>query len=174
MAQRTETIFRRDADSGRLDRGALANVLGLAGWLIITFAVSFWAAQFMPGDWYAQLEKPAWNPPNWVFGPVWGFLYAAMAVAAWLVWRRYGFIGAGAALALYFIQLALNGIWSWLFFGQHLVAVALLDIFLLLAAIILTMILFWRRVKWAGVLFVPYVLWVAYASTLNFGIMVLN
>src|SRR5262245_12415992 len=103
--------------------------------LVIALAVCFGAAAVgsavtLPeiNGWYASLPKPSWNPPNWVFGPVWSTLYLLMAVSAWLVWREAGFTGARIALALFGIQLALNVLWSVLFFGWHRPDLALVDI----------------------------------------------
>ena len=93
--------------------------LGLMGWLSLTFAAAVFGGQFTPGPWYAQLAKPGITPPAWVFGPVWTALYAMMAVAAWLVWKQRGFAGASLALTLFIVQLALNALWSWIFFGLH-------------------------------------------------------
>ena len=97
-----------------------------------------------------------------------------MAVAAWLVWRIDGFRGARMALSLYLVQLALNALWSWLFFAWHLGAPAFADILLLGAAIIMTMIAFWRKSGLAGALLVPYLLWVSFALVLNYAIWQLN
>ncbi len=152
----------------------LPSIGGLIGWMAVTFAVAYFGSQFEPGQWYAGLAKPAWTPPSAVFPPVWTFLYASMAFAAWLVWRRYGFHGAGGALGFYTVQLALNGAWSWLFFGRHEILFALIDIAALLLMITITMVLFRRRVPLAGWLFVPYFIWVAYATALNFAIWRLN
>jgi tryptophan-rich sensory protein len=148
--------------------------LGLAGWLAVTFLAAAIGSRFMPGPWYAALEKPSWTPPNAVFGPVWTTLYILMAVAAWLVWQRAGWRGASTALGLYLVQLAVNAAWSWLFFGRHDIALALLDIIVLWLLILATLVLFWRVHRTAGLLLVPYLLWVSYASTLNFGIWQLN
>jgi translocator protein len=115
--------------------------------------------------WYTILAKPAFTPPDWVFGPVWTVLYAMMALAAWLVWRRIGW--QGSALLLFFVQLALNLLWSILFFGLQLVGLALVDIVVLVIMIALTTIAFWRVDRRAGLLFVPYGIWVAYAGILN-------
>ena len=124
--------------------------------------------------WYAALAKPTWRPPNWVFGPVWTALYLAMAVAAWLVWRQKGWAGAHVPLALFGIQLALNGAWSWLFFGLRSPGLGLADIILLWMAIAATLVIFWRRSWVAGVLFVPYLVWVTFAVVLNYSIWQLN
>ncbi|RMH58211.1 MAG: tryptophan-rich sensory protein, partial [Bacteroidetes bacterium] len=92
--------------------------LGLAGWLLLCYAVAFVASQFEVDAWYAQLQKPPWNPPAWVFGPVWTVLYTLMGIAAWVVWHRSGGIRfARVPLGLFLLQLVLNGLWSALFFG---------------------------------------------------------
>ena len=123
----------------------------------------------VPG-WYASLTKPAWTPPNWLFGPVWGLLYVLMAVAAWLVWRERGFSGARLALSLYAAQLALNALWSVIFFGLRRPGAALVEIGFLWAATLATTALFWRVSRPAGWLFVPYLWWVTYAAFLNHAI----
>ena len=147
---------------------------GLAGWLAVTFAAAWAGARFMPGEWYAALAKPWWNPPNWIFGPVWTVLYVLMAVAAWLVWRQAGFAGAGPALGLFLVQLALNALWSYLFFGLHRIDWALADILALWAAILAVLILFWRVQATAGALLLPYLAWVSFATVLNFALWRLN
>ena len=122
--------------------------------------------------WYASLTKPSWNPPNWLFGPVWTALYICMTVAAWLVWRQGG---ARGPLTLFAVQLALNAAWSWLFFGFHLPGAAFVEILVLQAAIAATTVVaFWPKSKAAGILMVPYLAWVAFASVLNFAIWRMN
>lgn len=148
--------------------------IGLGAWLALCYAVALVGSQFTAGAWYEQLVKPAWTPPGWVFGPVWTVLYGAMAVAAWFVWKDHGFGGARLALGLFLVQLALNLAWSWLFFGEQRIGLALVDIAALLLAILLTMIAFWRRRRLAAILLVPYLLWVIFASMLNFEIWRLN
>ncbi len=96
----------------------------------------------MPGGWYAALNKPAWNPPAWIFGPVWTALYAMMAVAAWLVWKRGGFAAHRQALTLFLIQLVLNASWTPLFFGLHRPGVAFVEIIFLWLAIAATLAAF--------------------------------
>ncbi len=97
--------------------------LALFGFLVITFAAPAVSAFIeMPGAWYAGLSKSAWNPPAWLFGPVWTLLYTLMAVAAWLVWKRVGF---AKPLTFYFVQLALNAAWTPIFFGAHALGAAL-------------------------------------------------
>ncbi len=124
--------------------------------------------------WYAALTKPSWNPPNWIFGPVWTTLYLMMALAAWLVWRQGGWAGAKVPLTLFGVQLALNMLWSCLFFGLKNPGLAFVDVLLLWAAIASTMVTFWARSKVAGLLFVPYLAWVTFAAILNLTIWRLN
>lgn len=123
------------------------------------------AAQFEPGAWYAELAKPAWTPPNWLFAPVWTLLYAAIAVAGWLTWRRDRRISV--PVALWGVQLALNVAWSWLFFGLHRPGIALVDILLLLVTIAAFAVAAWPVSRTASALFIPYWLWVAFATALN-------
>jgi tryptophan-rich sensory protein len=150
------------------------SVLGLAGWLLLSFAAAAIGSRFMPGAWYASLAKPSWNPPAAVFAPVWTALYTMMGVAAWLVWKRVGFAGAGLALGLFVVQLALNALWSYLFFGAHRPDLAFYEIVVLWLAILAVMLLFWR-VDWrAGALLAPYLAWVGFASFLNFTLWQMN
>lgn len=127
------------------------------------------------GTWYESIEKPAWNPPSAVFGPVWTLLYVAMAVAAWLV-AREGLDRREVRIALvaYGVQLVLNLAWSVVFFGLEAPEAGLVVIAALLVSIVVTMVRFWRITAPAGWLFVPYVAWVAFAASLNLGIVVLN
>ena len=150
------------------------SILGLLGWLGVTFAAAWAGSRFMPGAWYAALSKPAWNPPNAIFAPVWSVLYGLMAVAAWLVWRRAGFSGAGAALGLFAVQLILNALWSYLFFGRHQPGLAFGDIVVLWVAILSVVLLFWRVDRVAGALLLPYLAWVGFAAYLNFTLWRLN
>lgn len=151
-------------------------VFGFVGWLAITFmaATIGGAASINAGSFYQQLVLPEWAPPAWSFGPVWTVLYALMGVAAWLVWRVDGFRAAQTALTLFFAQLALNALWSWLFFGWRRGGLAFADIILLWILIVMTMIAFWRIRAMAGALLVPYLLWVSFASVLNYVIWQLN
>jgi tryptophan-rich sensory protein len=109
-----------------------------------------------------------------VFGPVWTALYILMGVAAWLVWREHGFRGSSPALWLFIGQLALNAAWSWMFFGLNRPGLAFAEILVLEAAIVWTLVLFWRLRPAAGALLVPYALWVAFASVLNLRLWRLN
>jgi tryptophan-rich sensory protein len=126
-------------------------------------------------NWYAKLNKPVFNPPGWVFGPVWTTLYILMGIAAFLVWRK-GLDNKLVRLALlcFVVQLALNALWTPLFFGLRSPLAGLIDIVLLLSAIDLTTILFLRISKPAAVLLVPYILWVLFAMILNASIFLLN
>jgi translocator protein len=124
--------------------------------------------------WYAALAKPAWTPPDWLFGPVWTVLYLAMAVAAWIVWRRKGWAGSRASLSLFACQLGLNVAWSWLFFGLQDPALGFVDVVLLWMAIAATLAAFWRISIAAGLLLVPYLAWVTFAASLNFAIWRMN
>ena len=150
------------------------STLGLIGWLLVTFAAAWIGSRFMPGEWYASLAKPAWTPPNAVFAPVWTVLYVLMAVAAWLVWRRAGFSRAGTALVLFVVQLCLNALWSYSFFGLERVDIAFVDIVALWVLILVVIVLFWRVDRRAGALMVPYLLWVGFASYLNLELWRLN
>lgn len=122
--------------------------------------------------WFPTLRKPSWNPPSWLFGPVWTTLYTFMAIAAWLVWRADGLtLVAGGLFA---VQLMLNFAWSWLFFGLRRPDLAFGEILILWASILATMLAFWKINSSAGWLFVPYLAWVSFATILNFAIWRLN
>jgi translocator protein len=139
--------------------------------VLATAAISAFGAVFRPGEWYAALTKPSWNPPNWVFGPVWTILYIMIAIAGWLAWRAAGF---GLAVAIWTAALIVNGLWSWLFFGRQMIGLAFVDIIVMLALIGAFIAVTWTPARTAALLFVPYFAWVAYASTLNGAIWVLN
>lgn len=167
------TIRRRNA-ARPLPHSSTVTWLGLAGWLAVTFVAAYVGTRFEAGAWYDALEKPAWTPPASVFGPLRTTLYVLMAIAAWLVWRRFGFAGARAALVVYLVQLVLNTGWSWLFFGEHDIAMAFTEIVALLVLIVITVVMFWRRDLIAGLLLLPYLGWVAFATALNFRLYELN
>lgn len=153
-----------------------SRLTSLAVSLALAFAVAAiggWVTAGSVTDWYPTLAKPAFNPPNWVFGPVWTVLYALMAVAAWRIWQATGPLRR-LALGLYGVQLALNLSWSVLFFGLHRIGAALADIAILLMMILATMRLFARIDRPAGLCFVPYAAWVAFAGLLNASIWTLN
>ncbi|NNG03974.1 MAG: tryptophan-rich sensory protein [Inquilinus sp.] len=154
-----------------------AQVLVLAGFLLACLAVSLLGGLVTAtsvGTWYPTLAKPPFNPPAWLFGPVWTALYAMMAVAGWRVWRRAGFVVGRRPLIAFAVQLLLNLGWSAIFFGLRWPGGALVEIVLLLAAVAATMVLFWRIDRWAGWLFLPYLGWTAFAALLNASIWWLN
>ena len=150
------------------------SVVGLIGWIAVSMVAGLIGSQFMPGEWYAGLTKPSWNPPSSVFAPVWSTLYVLMGIAAWLVWRPAGFAGARGALRLFFLQLILNALWSYLFFGLHRPDLALIEIIVLWLTILATTIAFWRHSVPAGALLAPYLAWVGFATALNFTLWRLN
>ncbi len=125
-------------------------------------------------DWYQTLVKPSWNPPAWVFGPVWTTLYLLMAIAGWLVWKQAGFGAAALPMTLFGVQLMLNLGWSWIFFRFHQPGWAFIEIVLLWLAIAATTIAFFRRERIAGWLMTPYLVWVSFAAVLNFTIWQMN
>jgi benzodiazapine receptor len=147
-----------------------SQLLGLAGWLLAAFAAGALGAvaSVDAASFYAQLSKPSWAPPAGVFGPVWTALYALMGVAAWLVWRSPG--TRRVPLALFGVQLAANALWSWLFFAWHRGALAAVEVLVLLALIVATVVAFWRISRLAALLLVPYVLWVSFASALTWAV----
>ena len=151
-------------------RSLSSQLVGLLGWLLAAFAAAAVGAvaSVDAASFYAQLSKPSWAPPAWVFGPVWSVLYALMGVAAWLVWRSPG--SRGTALGLFAVQLAANALWSWLFFAWHRGALAAVEILVLLALIVATVAAFWRTSRPAGLLLVPYLLWVSFASVLMWAV----
>ena len=158
-----------------MTRTTRLSLIALLAWLSLCFLVAtFGALVTNPGEWYAELAKPPWTPPNWAFGPVWTALYTLMGIAAWMVWERRHYQGARPALGLFLAQLVCNGLWSWLFFSQHMTFVALVDILLLTVLILGTIITFHRIRPLAGWLLVPYLAWVLVAVSLNAGVIVLN
>lgn len=150
--------------------------LGLVGWLLLVCVAGAIgaAASVQAATFYATLAQPSWAPPASVFGPVWSVLYVLMGVAAWLVWRRGGWPAQRRTLAVFVAQLALNALWSWLFFGWHLGAAAMLDIVVLWLLIVVTVVMFWRVRPLAGALLLPYLAWVSFASALNYAVWQLN
>jgi len=153
------------------------DVAGLVGFLLLGLAVSTLgglATSTSVGTWYRALEKPPFNPPDWVFAPVWTTLYVLMAVAAWRIWRLPTSKRRSQALLAYCVQLALNFLWSMLFFGLQAIGMALAEVVFLLSAIIVTLVLFWQLDRVAGMLLLPYPVWVAFATVLNVSLWVLN
>ena len=145
---------------------AICETAGLIGAAFTSDAVA---------SWYPTLAKPSFNPPNWLFGPVWTTLYAMMGVAAFLVWRE-GFSASAVkvALAIFAVQLVLNVLWSIIFFGVHALLPAFIEIVVLWVMILVTIIAFWRVSPAAGALLMPYLAWVGFAALLNFSLWKLN
>jgi tryptophan-rich sensory protein len=152
----------------------MKSAASLLGWIALTFCAALTGIFVQPADYYATLAKPSWAPPGWLFGPVWTLLYLMMAVAAWLVWREGGWRRQRGPLTLYLVQLALNALWTPLFFGLRNPGLALLEIVLLGAAIVLTGRAFRPVSRLASWLLVPYLVWVVFAAALNFAIWRLN
>lgn len=128
-------------------------------------------AVFRPGDWYAGLRKPGWTPPNWVFGPVWSILYIMIAIAGWLVWRAQP---DSLAVWIWGVQLVLNGAWSWLFFGRRRMDLAFGEVCLMWLSIAAFIVAAYPVSVTASLLFVPYLIWVTIAATLNYSVWRLN
>ena len=149
-------------------------MVALAGWIGLTFCAALTGLSIQPAGYYASLAKPAWAPPPWIFGPVWTLLYLMMAFAAWLVWREGGWRAQRVPLTLYLVQLALNALWTPVFFGLRQPGLAFAVIVLLGAAIVLTGRAFRPVSRVASWLFVPYLVWVVFAAALNFAIWRLN
>ena len=152
----------------------LRTSLTLVGFLVATFCAPALGAFSRPGAWYLALNKPSWNPPAWSFGPAWTLLYTLMAVAAFLVWKRGGFAAQRVPLALYGLQLGLNAAWTPIVFGAHALGLGLLTIGALWIAILLTLLIFRRIRPLAGALMLPYLLWVSFATALNFALWRMN
>ena len=153
------------------------DLLGLGGFVAVCAAVSGLGGAVTATSvdtWYQALEKPAFNPPDWLFPIVWTILYVMIAIAGWRVWRRAPIDVTRRALAVFAVQLGLNLGWSFLFFGLQQIGIALAEIVVLFLAIAANAVLFWRIDRWAGTLLVPYLVWVAYATVLNAALWLLN
>lgn len=145
-------------------------------WTLLIFVILVVAAAasgvfFQPGDWYAGLRKPWWTPPNWLFGPVWSVLYIMIAVAGWLVWRASP---GGAAIWLWGLQLAVNAGWSGFFFGMRRMDLAFADVVLLWLCVAGFILVAAGTSVVAALLFVPYLVWVTIAGTLNWTVWRMN
>lgn len=145
---------------------------------LITFIAGFIGSAFTTPSirtWYAQLKKPFFNPPNWLFGPVWTMLYILMAISLFLVWESNSSPEhKRKALIIFAIQLALNSLWSILFFGLHSPLYAFVEIIFLWVAILMTIFSFSSASKTASLLLIPYLLWVSFAAFLNLNVYLLN
>lgn len=150
----------------------MKNLRSLLVFVVLVAAAAAFGGAFQPGAWYEGLRKPPLTPPNWVFGPAWTILYLAIAVAGWIVWQAQRRVGL--PLLLWGAQLALNAMWSYLFFGMQRPGLALVEIAVLLTVILATASAFFGVRRLAGLLFVPYALWVCFAAYLNAGVWLLN
>lgn len=145
---------------------AVCELAGVVGALFTTSKIP---------TWYAALNKPSFNPPNWLFGPVWTLLYLLMGVAAYVIWQQgFDHSSVKRALAIFLVQLMLNVLWSFIFFGLESLLGGLVVIILLWGAIFLTISLFLRQSRMAGWLLIPYIAWVTFATVLNAAIFALN
>ncbi len=167
------------ASPGMIGNSSLRSIGGLLICILICFAASgvgVIAVNQTLESWYVMLRKPSWNPPNWLFGPVWTSLYTMMAVSAWLIWRRRddqpGLVRV--TLAIFAVQLTLNALWSWVFFAWRQPGWGFLEVLLLWAMIVATIAFEWRISRPAALLMVPYLGWVTFAAALNATIWRLN
>ena len=153
------------------------DLLGLFAFIILCLVVSAGGGAITATSvdtWYQALEKPTFNPPDWLFAPVWNLLYFLMGIAAWRVWRIQSSKTLRLVYIVFGLQLCLNLIWTYLFFGLRRIDLALLEIVILLAVIVANMMMFRNIDRLAGLLFVPYIFWVTYATILNASLWVLN
>lgn len=158
-------------------RARCRDLLGLAAFVaacLVVSAIGGWVTARSVDTWYQALQKPAFNPPDWLFAPVWTLLYMTIAISGWRAWRSPARARLRAAMAAYAAQLALNLAWSCVFFGSRAIGPALAVILLLLLAIGVNVALFWRVDRLAGWLLLPYAAWVAFAAGLNFELWRLN
>jgi tryptophan-rich sensory protein len=154
-----------------LDIFSIIVLIGFIGACLLAARVG---AAYRPGDWYEQLRKPAWGPPNWVFPPAWAVLYLTIAVSGWLVWRTSGSAGAALPFAIYLLQLVLNAAWSPIFFGIRRPDLAFMEIVILWFSIVATIATFHPLNAVAAWLLLPYLGWVTFAAALNFTIWRMN
>jgi translocator protein len=139
--------------------------------LLVVGGGSLIGATNTPGPWYEALAKPPFNPPNWIFGPVWSILYVMIAVAGWRIWRMKQ---TGGAMAVWWLQLGLNFLWSPVFFTVQSIGGALVVVLAMLASILAFIVLAWNRDRLSALLFIPYAAWVSFATLLNASILYLN
>lgn len=152
----------------------LYDALAFLVFLAACAATATTGARYRPGRWYERLDKPSWTPPDWIFGPVWAVLYVMIAVAGFLVWKQADTAPVVLPLAAFALQLALNALWSYLFFGVRRPDYAFVDILLLWLAVLAAILLFFPVDAIAGWLLVPYLLWVSFAAALNYSVWQLN
>ena len=155
-------------------RAGLIALAAFAGATLFVYVVSGLVTASSVGGWYQTLTRPSFNPPDWVFAPVWSALYVMIAAAGWMAWRRARNHQRRRIVIAWGLQLALNFLWSMLFFGLQWVGIALIDIVLLWAAILWTIVVFWPVHRVAALLLIPYAAWVAFAIALNAAIWGVN
>ena len=149
----------------------MKNVIALLFWFAVSFSAGWFGSQFKPGAWYASLQKPNWTPPPLAFPIAWAILYALMSVAAWVVWGKRGEDSSvRIALLFFLIQLVLNALWSWIFFGRHQMGWAFIEMSGLWLVVAATLYFFWRINSTAGILLIPYLFWISFAAILNWAI----
>ena len=152
----------------------LGSILSLLVFVLACGAAATPGIVFRPGDWYQRLDKPSWRPPDRLFGPVWAVLYLTIAVSGWLIWERAEFAGATLALSIFAVQLILNGLWSWIFFGLRRPGLAFAEIVCLWLSILATIAAFYPVDAMAAAILIPYAAWVTFAVALNFRVWRLN
>jgi len=157
------------------DMKAIVKLISSVSICLFTGFVGSFSTMDSVSTWYADLAKPSFNPPDWAFGVVWPILYVMMGLAAFLIWNM-GIINkrTKVALGLFVFQLVLNCLWTPIFFGLHMMGLALVEIILLWVVILLTIVAFWRISKPASYLLIPYILWVSFAIVLNASLWHLN
>jgi tryptophan-rich sensory protein len=171
----TQTATTSRSTSGSVS--PLVTVAALVGFVLLAQAAGLVGLPFTDraiGGWYDDLDKPSFNPPNWVFGPVWTVLYLLIGVAAWMVWRHHDSPRRGTALTWWGLQLLLNAAWTPLFFGAQALWVAFIELAVLWVAVILTIGEFRRIDRVAAWLMVPYLAWISFAGVLNGSLAVMN
>lgn len=147
-------------------------LLLLAAFILVVFAVgALIGVSTAPGEWYASLNKPPFNPPNWLFGPVWSTLYVLIAIAGW---RTFMHDPRGLGMKLWVGQMVLNWAWSPTWFALHLLWPAFIIIAAMLALIVWFIVVRWNRDRLSALMFLPYAAWVGFASVLNLSIAILN
>ena len=153
----------------------MRNILSLSIFIVLAFAASAWGgliSSFYKEPWYSTIAKPSFNPPDWIFGPVWITLYIAMSVAIWLIWINPK--KTEKIIYIYFVHLLINGSWSLFFFGLHLILVSLIIIAVIIFLVAWLIKLYYPINKLSSFLMVPYLMWLSYAFVLNFYIFILN
>jgi tryptophan-rich sensory protein len=165
-----------NAGTPATSRSRSAQAKGLAACILLALAAASLGAvaSVKAAEFYHTLSLPSWAPSSWLFGPVWTLLYVMMGTASWLVWRERGIRQARGSLSLYAAQLAANALWSWLFFAWHKGQLASLEVAILWLLIAATLLAFWKVRPLAGLLLVPYLAWVTFASVLCFRTWQLN